>query len=106
MPPAVNDLLAGPRGRRFCLEFALSHQDQVTPEGATLWELLFYAAHRLEIKRGQAGTLLGSGVDKPLPDPSIADIPAALDNAPLDAVDDTNSFTALAGRSTAQIARN
>jgi hypothetical protein len=97
MPPAENDLISGPRGRRFYREFALSHQGQDTPEGATLWELLFYAAHRLEIARGQAGTLLGSGVDTPLPDPSIADIAAALDNAPLDAVDDTYSFTALAG---------
>lgn len=92
----VNTLLSGPRGRRLCLEFALPRSSQDTPEHATLWELLFYSTHRLELARGQAGQLFGPGAAEPLPDPSVADVAAVLDNVSLEAVDDLNGLLALA----------
>jgi hypothetical protein len=96
MPLAVDALLAGPRGRRFCLELVLSGEGQDTDEGAKLWQLLFHATHRLESARGQAGTLFGPGVDEPLPNPSVADIASALDKMPMIVVNETNSLEALA----------
>jgi hypothetical protein len=74
----------------------LSGEGQDTDEGAKLWQLLFYATHRLESARGQAGTLFGPGVDEPLPNPSVADIASALDKMPMIVVNETNSLEALA----------
>lgn len=78
----IETLLAGPRGRRACLEFALL-SDVQDPPGARLWELLYYATDRLEIARGREGVRFGPGADEPLPDPSVSDIAAALQSVPL-----------------------
>lgn len=96
MPPDVETLLAGPRGRRFCLHLALSSEGQDADEGSTLSQLLFYATHRFESARGQAGTLFGPGVGEPLPNASVTDIASALDKMPLKTVNETNSLEALA----------
>lgn len=96
MPLDANTLLSGPRGRRFCLEFVLPDKGRHSSEGRALWYLLFYATYRLDSKRAGAGAIFGPGADKPLPDPSIAELAAALDNMPLITVDDTNIVIGLA----------
>lgn len=75
-------LLAGPRGRRACLDFAMFKWTPDSP-GALLHELVFYATHRLATARGQGGVLFGPGANNPLPDPSVSDIAAALNAVPL-----------------------
>jgi hypothetical protein len=65
-----------------------------TPEIAALWRLLFSASHRLESAQGRGGTLFGAGADRPLPDPSIAELARALDAVPLSAADDASALAA------------
>ena len=96
MPPDVATLLAGPRGRRFCLQLALASEGQYADEGSMLSQLLFNATHRLESARGQSGTLFGLGAGESLPDPSVADIASSLDKMPLKTVNETNSLETLA----------
>ncbi len=78
----LNSPLSGPRGRRFLFGFALLDQTPDSPS-ATLWGLSFSAAPRLETARGQGGVLLGPGANEPLPDPSVEDVSAALNDVPL-----------------------
>lgn len=49
MTIVAEDLLAGPRGRRLCLEYALARADlAVTPEGRRASSVVFWAVHALE----------------------------------------------------------
>lgn len=91
----LKSILSGPRGRRFVFEFALLDQAPGSAS-ATLWKILFFAAHRLETARGQGGVLFGPGAKEPIPDPSVEDISAALDAVPLIAASDPNVLDALA----------
>ena len=76
-------LLAGPRGRRLCLEFARRHSVD-THDGAQLGEAIFYAAHDLDRGRGASTVLVSSGVDQhSLPKQSPEDIARLLAVVPL-----------------------
>ena len=92
----VDALLSGPRGRRLLLEFVLGPQGQDSPEGAWLWQRLFYSTYRLERARGHAVTLFGPAANEPVPDPSLEEIAGAVDAVPLRTVDDTRVLLALA----------
>lgn len=63
MPLDPAELLAGPRGRRLCLEFAQSPQDD-THESRQLGEGIFYAAYDLDPGRGTSRVLFGQGADQ------------------------------------------
>lgn len=93
MPLDVKQLLAGPRGRRFCLEFALSGRGEISAEQTRLGQLLFPAVFQLESAAGRASLVFGT--DGPLPAPSIEQIASALGNVPLGAVSDMNVLLAL-----------
>lgn len=91
----ADSLLAGPRGRRLCVEFALPDDGPDTPEGASLREVLFWASHQLESAQGRGGVLFGPGSEGPFPEPSVADVADALGAVPLPAVDTTTALLAL-----------
>ncbi|WP_144713357.1 hypothetical protein [Curtobacterium pusillum] len=72
------DLLAGPRGRRFCLGLLRRVLDQDTGPGEELHATLFWAGYHLGQARGGGGVLFGPGAAEPHPHPSTADVAAAL----------------------------
>ncbi len=72
-------LLAGPRGRRLCLELAaVFAQKPSGTGGSTYGSATFYAAHALDPERGSSRVLFGPGTDDP-PAPSTEDVAARLD---------------------------
>jgi len=91
-----DSLLAGPRGRRFCLEL-VKQAEPITEAGLRLGHLLFAASYRAA-KASGAGTsivLFGPGADEPLPDPTPAELGAALDEVELPHLDDDTLMAAL-----------
>lgn len=87
-------LLAGPRGRRLCLEFARSqHED--SPEAALLSEAIFYAAYDLDPGRGTSTVLFGLGIDQ-RPSYSPEDVARLLAVVPLAEPDDRTLLLTLA----------
>ncbi|MFC4242384.1 2'-5' RNA ligase family protein [Gryllotalpicola reticulitermitis] len=94
MPSLVEALLAGPRGRRLCLEFA--QRDEGAAGVAELRRLLFWAGRRLGPRNGAAVSAFQGRAAEGEPDPSIADIGEALAAVPLPVVDDVGLMHALA----------
>lgn len=96
--PAV--LLAGPRGRRLCLEWARTWSQN---DDERLSSAIFYAAHNLDPGRGVSRVLFGVGTDgsdrdadhgsKP---PAPGDVARLLADAPLTEPDGPTLMTALA----------
>jgi hypothetical protein len=72
------DVLAGPRGPRFCLELLRRVLDEETGPGEELHATLFWAEYHLGQARGDGGVLFGPGAAGPHPHPSAADVAAAL----------------------------
>ena len=71
------DLLAGPRGRRLCLEMARTARTDSTEATEALSSALFYAAYDLDPGRGTSVVLFGPGADRrsgPPPAPSPAEV--------------------------------
>lgn len=89
--PAV--LLAGPRGRRLCLEFARA-QHVGTQEAGQLGEAISYAAYDLDPGRGTSRVIIGFGVDR-APTYSPDDIARMLAAVPLAEPDERTLLHAL-----------
>ena len=70
-------LLAGPRGRRLCLQFALAVG--VGDAADQLRNAAFYAAYDLDPGRGRSRVLVGSEASSHLPRPHPAEVAALLD---------------------------
>ena len=100
-PIDADALLAGPRGRRLCLEL-MRHGDPASEAREHFGQLVFFASYRSAKANGVAVTLLrsstadGPGADAPLPDPTPAELADALDRVPLPHLDDDTLTTALA----------
>ncbi|ROP66917.1 hypothetical protein [Curtobacterium sp. PhB115] len=76
----AEDLLTGPRGRRFCLELLRRVQPDDDPAAAHLGELLFWAVFHLGQERGDGGVLFGiGGTAVAGPVPEIGAVADALD---------------------------
>jgi hypothetical protein len=82
----AEDLLAGPRGRRFCTELLHQVLDEESGSVERLREVLFWAGYHLDRDRGESPTLFGPGADRPAPAPGDDEVARAL-SAAVDAVD-------------------
>lgn len=76
-------LLAGPRGRRLCLELVQPPADGFTADDNELRHALFYAAHHADPGAGTSRVVFGWGVPDPLPEPSSADVARLIEDRPL-----------------------
>lgn len=72
-------LLAGPRGRRLCLELAQPPAEDASDAARELREALFYAAHHADPGAGTSRSIFGWGVPDPLPEPRTADVARLID---------------------------
>lgn len=88
-------LLAGPRGRRLCLEFSRA-QHVETQEAGQLGEAIIYAAYDLDPGRGTSRVMFGPGVDHGPPSYSPDDIAQLLGALPLAQPDERTLLHALA----------
>lgn len=89
-------LLAGPRGRRLCLELARELLDD-TQEGDQLRQVLFYAALELDPGRGTSRVLFGLGAERSSqPNHSAEDVARLLAVVPLSEPDERAVLRALA----------
>ncbi|MBC7557936.1 MAG: hypothetical protein H7270_00985 [Dermatophilaceae bacterium] len=81
----LDALLAGPRGRRLCLEFALrTTWDSASSDAEELRQAIFLTAYDLDPGRGTSRVLFGPGAERfPPPTPSPEDIARLLDTLPL-----------------------
>ncbi|PZF59644.1 hypothetical protein DEJ23_00990 [Curtobacterium sp. MCSS17_008] len=79
--PIAEDLLAGPRGRRFCWELVRATVRE-QPDDDTL----FWASYWTSVRRGEGVSLFGPGASEPRPAPSDDRVVAAYE-ALLDAAD-------------------
>lgn len=103
--PAVFDpavLLAGPRGRRLCLEWARTWADD-GDDDHRLSSAIFYAAHNLDPGRGTSRVLFSVGTDgsdrdagRESPPPAPGDVARLLADAPLTEPDGPALMQALA----------
>ena len=61
--------LAGPRGRRLLLEYALIADDRACIEYTldSFSSGVFYVTYRIDVARGTGVVLYGHGADRPLP---------------------------------------
>lgn len=74
-------VLAGPRCRRMCLEFA---RNDFTTAADELREAIFYVAYDLDPGRGTSRVLFGPDTEqRPLPKPSLEDVVSLFKAAPL-----------------------
>ena len=89
----ARSLLEGPRGRRFCLEFAAAHTG---PAVEALQQVVFYASHLREANGTAAIFATGAGSPEPWPEPSTGDVAEALAAVPLATPDDATVLRALA----------
>ncbi|MCT9622731.1 hypothetical protein [Curtobacterium sp. C2H10] len=80
------DLLVGPRGRRFCFELLGHAADESSAVAEHLYQLSFWAEYHLDRDRGNAPSLFGPGADRPEPAPSTFEVAHALE-AVIDTVD-------------------
>jgi hypothetical protein len=95
MDPA--ELLAGPRGRRLCLEFLLRSYDGPVEPGDRVREAIFYAAYELDHGRGSSRVLLTAGAGEwTVPPHSPADVARLLEGAPIRDVEEENLLVSLA----------
>ncbi|WP_315915380.1 DUF1990 domain-containing protein [Arthrobacter sp. lap29] len=83
-------LLAGPRGRRLCLELAGLAADAVATESCGTGQdsggfgsARFYAAYNRDPDRGTSTVLFGPGAEQPVPNPTAQDVAALLEAVPL-----------------------
>jgi hypothetical protein len=78
-------LLAGPHGRRLCLEFVLKRTwDSESSDAHELRQAIFFAAYDLDPGRGTSRVLFGPGPEQfPQPTPSPEEVARLLDTVPL-----------------------
>ncbi|WP_258068846.1 DUF1990 domain-containing protein [Arthrobacter sp. N199823] len=91
-------LLAGPRGRRLCLELAdlAATAAAPDPDRNDFHSAKIYAAHTLEPGRGPSASYAGQGADaSPLPNPTAAEVAALLDALPLPVLSEAALLQAL-----------
>ena len=93
----VKDLLAGPRGRRVLLEFALASEPLPGESLGAFGMAEFYASYDLDPGRGTSVQMLGGGGHGVLPTYSPEEVAALLDEVPLAPADDALLQRALAG---------
>ncbi|WP_324653146.1 hypothetical protein [Georgenia sp. H159] len=89
----MSQILAGPRGRRLCLELALAMADD-DGGGSALRSAVFDASHHLD--PGGSRALFGWSVPDPLPQPAPADVARLVDALPLGEPDERAVLHALA----------
>jgi hypothetical protein len=92
-------LLAGPRGRRLCLELALSARATEDTAMEELRTAVFYAAYDLDPGRGSSRVLFGPGVNQRTaspPAPAPVEVARLLDTVPLPEIDQDTLLLALA----------
>ena len=91
-------LLAGPRGRRLCLEFALrTSWERQSSDAEELRQAISLAAYDLDPGRGTSRVLFGPGSDwNPPPTPSPEEVARLLDAVPLAETDDRTMLLSLA----------
>jgi hypothetical protein len=89
------DLLSGPRGRRLCLELALTPPSEPSEAAESLAHAVFYASYNLDPGRGTSVVLFGPGGDEPTPTPSPADVAGLLEAVPLPNCDQATLLSAL-----------
>ena len=95
---SADDLLAGPRGRRLCLQLALSQRTVESEATEALRSAAFYAAYDLDPGRGTSRVLFGPGADErsgPPPAPSPQEVARLLDEVPLPSCDERTLLLAL-----------
>ncbi|MDJ0313455.1 DUF1990 domain-containing protein [Arthrobacter sp. H35-D1] len=90
-------LLAGPRGRRLCLELAdmAATAASNNPHRSEFGMARFHAAYALDPDRGQSVVLFGPGADAEPPTPSPGEVAALLEAVPLPTLAETALLTAL-----------
>lgn len=85
-------LLAGPRGRRLCLELVMEMSSEI--RSATFW-----LAHDLDLGKGSSRVMLtatADGIDDPLPTPSMMDFLSAVGTLDVSLLDNDLIDSALA----------
>lgn len=102
---AASALLAGPRGRRLCLELASLAATAAgaeagmasTTDCATSFNMaMFYAAYNLDPHKGTSTVLFGTGTAQPIPNPSAEEVAALLDGVALPVLTEAMALEALA----------
>ena len=99
MSLSAADLLAGPRGRRLCLEMMLALHGDDTDATEALGTAVFYAAYDLDPGRGTSVVLFGPGEDErtgPPPAPAPQEVARLMDVVPLPPIDESTLLLALA----------
>lgn len=100
-PPALDPavLLAGPRGRRLCLEIATLAATAAEAAGGSEFDgsgfrtARFHAAYNPG--GGTSAVLFGPGADQPAPAPTAAEVAALLEDVPLPTLSDAMLLDAL-----------
>ncbi|QAY74767.1 hypothetical protein ET445_16930 [Agromyces protaetiae] len=94
MTDAVHDLLAGPRGRRVCLELVRALGADPLTGASELGTAVFLAAYALDPGRGSSVVLFGWGAaaSEAPPEPSPAEVARLIDAADLAALDDARTL--------------
>ena len=95
---SADALLAGPRGRRLCLELALSQRNTESVATEALRSAAFYAGYGLDPGRGVSRVLFGPGADErsgPPRAPSQQEVARLLDELPLPSCDERTLLLAL-----------
>ncbi|AIY00161.1 hypothetical protein ART_0562 [Arthrobacter sp. PAMC 25486] len=90
-------LLAGPRGRRLCLELADMAATAASVEAgqSDFGMARFYASYHLDPGRGRSVVMFGPGSDAELPTPTPHEVAALLDALPLPLLTETGLLEAL-----------
>lgn len=92
----ASDLLAHPRGRRFCLELVSGAQEPDDPSATQLGDLLFWAEHHLGVERSDGHSLFGIGRPvEPEPAPHVESVARALAAVSLPSVGEDDVVVAL-----------
>jgi hypothetical protein len=102
----AEDLLAGPRGRRLCLEFAMQHDESGPSDLDELRTAVFYAAYETASKQGTAIAVYSSepgGEPPAFPSVSPAEVARLLDG--VDVPEPTDAALILALRTAVDTAR-
>lgn len=88
-------LLAGPRGRRLCLELAgLAAAEGAGPGENAFASAMFYTAHEMEPDQGKSRVLFGPGAEDPL-HPTAEETATLLDAVPVSPLTEKSLLTAL-----------
>lgn len=76
-----DDLLAGPRGRRFALSLLHEALDPESAAAERLGQARFWADYHLSVRRGDGIALFGPGAGDPAPDPGVDEVARSIAGA-------------------------